>query len=293
MRNQEIKRLAVKSRDSLRSDIIKRYLNNKSAVFGAVILIVILVCCVFADFIVPRELVTKYNVSEKLLPPSTLHLFGTDNLGRDIFARVLHGARISVGIGVGATLASLMIGAAIASICAVFKKTDFIIMRIIDIITCVPAILLALVLLAVLGGNIFNMILTLAIVSVPGFAIRIRSVLLSVVEQDYVQAARLSGTSTLKLILKHILPNAIDPIIVDATMTTSSMMLSAAGLSFIGVGIAPPAPEWGAMLNYAQQYFQTKPYMAIIPGAAITITALSINLVGDGLRDALDPKTGR
>ena len=164
-------------------------------------------------------------------------------------------------------------------------------MRVVDVVTCIPGILLALVLLAVLGGSVFNMVLTLTIVSVPGFVLHIRAVVLGVVEQDYVKAARISGTKPVKLVLKHILPNAIDPIIVDATMTISGMMLSAAGLSVIGVGVAPPAPEWGAMLNYAQQYMRTAPYMAIFPGLAIALTALSINLVGDGLRDALDPKS--
>ena len=173
------------------------------------------------------------------------------------------------------------------------KKADFFIMRVVDVITCVPTILLALVLLTVLGGSVFNMVLTLTLVSVPGFVLRIRAVVLGVVEQDYVKAARVSGTRSIKLVVKHILPNALDPIIVDATMTISSMMLSAAGLSFIGVGVAPPNPEWGAMLNYAQQYFRTAPYMAIFPGLAITLTALSINLVGDGLRDALDPQADK
>lgn len=190
----------------------------------------------------------------------------------------------------GATLISLLIGAVLASVCALSKKMDFIIMRIMDVVSCVPSVLLALVLLAILGGSVWNMMLTLMIVSVPGFATRIRSVLLSVVEQDYVKAARVSGTRKLSLVLRHVLPNALDPIIVDATMTISSMLLSAAGLSFIGMGVSPPSPEWGAMLNYAQGYFRTNPHTAIFPGIAIALTALSINLVGDGLRDVLDPK---
>ena len=279
------------ARNSLATDIVKRYLHNKAAVVGAVILIVILFGIIFANLLVPSELVTAYNTKAKLQTPNAEHWFGTDNVGRDLFTRVLYGARISVGIGVGATLLSLIIGAAIASVCALSKKADFVIMRVVYVVTCIPGILLALVLLAVLGGSVFNMVLTLTIVSVPGFVLHIRAVVLGVVEQDYVKAARISGTKSVKLVLKHILPNAIDPIIVDATMTISGMMLSAAGLSFIGVGVAPPAPEWGAMLNYAQQYMRTAPYMAIFPGLAIALTALSINLVGDGLRDALDPKS--
>ncbi len=278
------------SRDSLFRDVVKRFIRNRAAVIGLVVLAVILFVIVFANFLVPESLVTAYDTRAKLSPPSAAHWFGTDNLGRDVFARVLYGARITVGIGVGATLTSLIIGALLASVCALSKKADFVIMRIMDVGTCVPSILLALVLLAILGGSVFNMMLTLTIVSVPGFTTRIRAVLLSVVEQDYVKAARISGTSTKVLVMRHILPNALDPIIVDATMTISSMLLSAAGLSFIGVGVSPPSPEWGAMLNYAQQFFRTAPYMAIFPGLAITLTALAVNLVGDGLRDALDPK---
>lgn len=293
MEEKKFKKMMHHSRDSLFSDVVKRYLRNPAAVIGGIILLVILFACLFANFLVPADLVTAYDTSAKLSPPSAAHWFGTDNLGRDLFARVLYGARISVGIGVGATLLSLILGAAIASVCSMSKKADLIIMRVIDVVTCVPSILLALVLLAIMGGSVLNMVVTLTLVSVPGFTLRIRAVVLGVVEQDYIQAARISGTRPVKLVLHHVLPNAIDPIIVDATMTISNMMLSAAGLSFIGVGVAPPAPEWGAMLNYAQQYLQTAPYMAIFPGAAIALTALSINLVGDGLRDALDPKTGK
>lgn len=292
MRSQQkaYKEMIHHSRDSLLRDVAKRFMRNKAAVVGFIILTVILFVIIFANFLVPEELVTAYDTQARLVGPSAEHWFGTDNLGRDIFARVLYGARITVGISVGATLISLLIGAVLASVCALSKKLDFVIMRIIDVVSCVPSILLALVLLAILGGSVWNMMLTLMIVSVPGFTTRIRSVLLSVVEQDYVKAARVSGTRKISLVLRHVLPNALDPIIVDATMTISSMLLSAAGLSFIGMGVSPPSPEWGAMLNYAQGYFRTNPHTAIFPGIAIALTALSINLVGDGLRDALDPK---
>ena len=292
MRSQQkaYKEMIHHSRDSLLRDVAKRFMRNKAAVVGFIILTVILFVIIFANFLVPEELVTAYDTQARLEGPSAEHWFGTDNLGRDIFARVLYGARITVGISVGATLISLLIGAVLASVCALSKKLDFVIMRIMDVVSCVPSVLLALVLLAILGGSVWNMMLTLMIVSVPGFTTRIRSVLLSVVEQDYVKAARVSGTRKISLLLRHVLPNAMDPIIVDATMTISSMLLSAAGLSFIGMGVSPPSPEWGAMLNYAQGYFRTNPHTAIFPGIAIALTALSINLVGDGLRDALDPK---
>ena len=270
--------------------IFRRYSRNKAAMLGLILFAILLFFIIFADVIVPSSMVTAYDTHAKFMMPGPGHIFGTDNLGRDVFARIVHGSRITVGIGVGATLASLVIGAVIASICAISKKADFVIMRIVDVCNCIPAVLLALVLLAILGGSVANMMITLTIVSVPGFVMTIRSVLLAVVEEDYVKASRLNGTSTHRLILHHILPNALDPIIVYSTMTISNMVLSAAGLSFIGMGVSPPSPEWGAMLNFAQTYYKTAPYLAVFPGAAIAITALSINLIGDGLRDALDPK---
>ena len=281
----------VNSRNSRFLDVVKRFVRNKAAVIGALVFLVILFVIIFADFIVPKEMITAYDMKETMLPPCKEHPFGTDNIGRDVFARIIHGSRITVGIGVGSTFASLIIGASIAAICALFKSVDFVVMRIIDILTCVPSILLALVILAAFGGSVPSMIFTLTFVSIPGFVITIRSILLRIVEEDYVKAARLSGTPTWKLVLKHIIPNAMDEIIVDATMTIAGMMMSAAGLSFIGMGIKPPSPEWGAMLNFARDYFRTAPYLSIIPGVAIALTALSINLIGDGLRDALDPKS--
>lgn len=286
----DVFRTAKRDSASPAVSLFRRYSRNKAAMLGLILFAVLLFMIIFADVIVPSSMVTAYDTHAKFMAPGPGHIFGTDNLGRDVFARIVHGSRITVGIGVGATLASLIIGAVIASICALSKKADFVIMRIVDVCTCIPAVLLALIFLAILGGSVLNMMITLTIVSVPGFVMTIRSVLLAVVEEDYVKASRLNGTGTFRLIVRHILPNALDPIIVYATMTISSMVLSAAGLSFIGMGVSPPSPEWGAMLNFAQTYYKTAPYLAVFPGAAIAITALSINLIGDGLRDALDPK---
>lgn len=289
--NKLKKMLHATQTPSLARDAFKRFLRNRAAVLGAVILTVVLFMILFADLIVPAEMVTAYDSMARLSPPTAGHIFGTDNLGRDVFARILHGARITVGIGVGATLAALALGAAIASICALLPKVDMVVMRFMDIWSCIPSLLLALVFLAVMGGSVANMMFTLTVVSIPSFTLHTRSVLLSVSEQDYVKAARLSGTKNVKLVLRHILPNAVDTIIVDATMTVSSMMLSAAGLSAIGMGVAPPSPEWGAMLNYGTGYYKNAPHLIVFPAIAIILTALAINLVGDGLRDALDPKS--
>lgn len=290
-REKEARKIRPAAGGSLFSDVVKRFVRNRAALLGLAILSVVVFVIIFADVLVPAAKVTAYNNREKLQGPSAAHWFGTDNLGRDMLARVIHGARISVGIGVGATLVSLLIGAALAAVCALFRRADFVIMRIMDVGNCIPSVLLALVLLAIMGGSVANMMITLTVVSVPGFVVRIRSVLLGLAEQDYIKAARLSGTRTVRLVLRHILPNAMAPVIVDATMTVSGMMLSAAGLSFIGMGVSPPSPEWGAMLNNAQRYFRTAWHMALFPGLAIALTALAVNLVGDGLRDALDPKS--
>lgn len=280
-------------KSSLTWDTLKRFMHNRAAVLGAAILLVILFLIIFANVLIPEARVTAYDAKARFSGPTAAHWFGTDNLGRDVFTRVLYGARITVGIGVGATLASLVIGAVLAAICSLSRRFDFIIMRFMEVWSSIPAILLALIFLAVLGGSVGNMMMTLTIVNVPGFTIHIRSVVLSVAERDYVKAARLSGSRGAKLVLKHILPNAIDTIIVDATMTISSMMLAAAGLSAIGMGVAPPSPEWGAMLSYATGYIKNYPHLFIFPGLAVVITAVAINLVGDGLRDALDPNSLR
>lgn len=276
---------------SLARDAFKRFLRNKAAMLGAVILLAVLFLIIFANVLIPKERVTAYDVRARNQGPSAAHICGTDATGRDVFTRLVYGTRITVGIGVGATMAALIIGAALASVCALSKKADFVIMRFMDLWNCIPSLLLALCLLAVMGGNVVNMMITLTLVSIPGFVIRIRAVVISVSEQDYVKASRLVGTKGVKLVFRHILPNAVDTIIVDATMTISSMMLSAAGLSAIGMGVAPPSPEWGAMLNYGMASYRTAPHLIIFPAIAIVLTALSINLVGDGLRDALDPKS--
>lgn len=278
---------------SLSQNTYKRFLRNKTAVLGAVILLFLVFLIIFANVLIPVEKVTAYDVTNRLTPPCAEHWFGTDNLGRDVLARIVYGTRISVGIGVGSTLLSLSLGAILAAVCSLSRRLDFIIMRVMDVWSSIPTILLALVFLAVLGGSVANMMLTLSVVSVPTFTLYIRSVVLSVAERDYVSAAYLSGSKSARLVWRHILPNAIDTIIVDATMTVSNMMLAAASLSAIGMGVAPPSPEWGAMLSYATDYIKTSPYLFIFPGCAVVLAAIAINLVGDGLRDALDPGSMR
>lgn len=269
---------------------LRRFFQNKAAVLGLAFLIILLVDILFAGQIADYT-ATQTNVSLRMIPPCAEHLLGTDYLGRDIFAMIVHGARVTVGIGVGCTLISLVISCVLASLCALYRKLDAVLMRVMDTISCVPVVLLAIALMAVLGTGVPNLILVMSVCSVPQFTRMIRSVLLSVVEQDYIPAARVSGTSQAKLIIRHILPNAVGPIVVQATMSVASMMLSAASLSFLNLGVGADIPEWGAMINISgiDQILQA-PYTIIAPCAAIALSALAISLVGDGLRDALDPR---
>lgn len=278
-------------RNSQLPEIWRRYKKNKAAMVGLVILIFIILIAVFADVIVPYEKCIEQVGSERLQGPSAAHWFGTDDLGRDLFARVIHGSRYSLLIGVSASLMALAAGAILGASAGYFGgMVDNIICRITDVFMCVPPILLSLAVVAALGSNMKNLIIAITVSCIPGNIRLIRSVVLTVAEQDYVEAARSYGASHARIIFKYVLPNAMGPIIVNTTMAISDMILSAAGLSFIGMGIQPPSPEWGALLSNAQKYMFTSLYLLIFPGIFILLSSLSFNLVGDGLTDALDPK---
>lgn len=278
-------------RNSQLPEIWRRYKKNKAAMVGLVILIFIILIAVFADVIVPYEKCIEQVGSERLQGPSATHWFGTDDLGRDLFARVIHGSRYSLLIGVSTSLMALVAGAILGASAGYFGgMVDNIICRITDVFMCVPPILLSLAVVAALGSNMKNLIIAITVSCIPGNIRLIRSVVLTVAEQDYVEAARSYGASHARIIFKYVLPNAMGPIIVNTTMAISDMILSAAGLSFIGMGIQPPSPEWGALLSNAQKYMFTSLYLLIFPGIFILLSSLSFNLVGDGLTDALDPK---
>ena len=246
---------------------------------------------VFADLIVPYELGIKVDGSIRLQPPSSEHWFGTDNLGRDVFSRIVHGSRVSLTIGIATTLISVVIGGFLGAAAGYYGgKADNIIMRLVDIFMCIPSILLALAIVAALGPGLRNLLIAITISYVPVFTRMVRAVILNVVDQDFVEAARAYGASDMRIILKYIAPNAMGPIIVQCTMGIAGMILSAASLSYIGMGIQPPEPEWGAMLSDAREFMRTAPYLIYFAGFSILLAALAFNLVGDGLRDALDPK---
>lgn len=272
-------------------DTCRRLSRNVSAVIGIVILLIFFFGAIFANQICPEELVTTQDASIRLQEPSAEHIFGTDAYGRDLFARVLYGSRISLTIGLFTAFFSLVIGGILRAAAAYYGgQIDNIIMRVMDIFSAIPGTLLALAIVAALGASMLNLLIAITISSIPGFVRLIRSTVLTVVESDYVEAARACGTRDGRTIMRHILPNAIGPIIVQTTSSISGMILQASGLSFIGMGVQPPTPEWGAMISEAREFMRTEPYLMIFPGVCIILAALAFNLIGDGLRDALDPR---
>lgn len=284
-------KMVRRKKNSQLPEIWRRYRKNKAAVLGLVILVLILGMAIFADLIVPYSKCIEQVGADRLQGPSLQHFFGTDEYGRDLFARVVHGSRFSLFIGVSTSLIALVVGSILGASAGYFGgQIDNWIMRIMDVFACVPPILLSLAVVAALGTNLRNLIIAITISCIPGNVRLIRSLVLTVAEQDYVEAARSYGTGTPRILFRYVLPNAMGPIIVNTTMSISDMILSAAGLSFIGMGIQPPSPEWGALLSNAQTYLFTAPYMLFFPGIFIVLSSLAFNLVGDGLTDALDPK---
>ena len=271
-------------------EIWRRFRTSKPAMLGLCLLIFVLCIAIFADVITPYENAISQSAN-RLDGPSAAHIFGTDELGRDLFARIVHGSRYSLLIGVSTSVLALVIGGLLGAIAAYYGGwVDNIIMRLTDVVMTVPPILLSLAVVAALGGSLRNLLIAITISCVPSMLRLVRSVVLGVVDEDYIEAARSYGASDMRIILKYVIPNALGPIIVTTTMNVANMILSAAGLSFLSLGVQPPAPEWGALLSDAKTYMFTAPHLLYIPGIFIVIAALSFNLAGDGLRDALDPK---
>ena len=268
-------------------DAIRR---NKAAMLGLVILLLFILITIFADLIAPYELVTT-QTRDILQPPSAQHWFGTDDLGRDVFARVIHATRVSLAIGLIATVLSVLVGGILGSV-AGYKggKLDEFLMRLMDALMCIPSTLLALAIVAALGTSMTNLILAITISSVPGVARVIRAVIINIVDEDYITAAISYSENDYRIITRYVLPNAVGPVSVYATMSISATILTAAGLSFIGMGVQPPTPEWGYMISEAQGSMRYASYLIMFPGFALLLASLAFNLLGDGLQDALDPK---
>lgn len=271
----------------------KYYKRNKIAVFALVVLILIILAAIFADLLTPYDY-TEQVPQDNFLKPSSEHIMGTDNFGRDIFSRVLKGAQISLKIGFSSVVISTVIGVIIGAFAGYYEGVfDAIIMRVMDTILSIPQLVLAIALAAALGGGMKNLILAVSLSSIPSYAKIVRSQVMAVKNLEYIEAAKLAGVNNLKLIFTEILPNCFAPIIVQATIGVGTAILSAASLSFIGMGIMPPEAEWGQMLSEGRAYIRNYPHITLFPGIAIALTILVLNIVGDGLRDAFDPKYRR
>ena len=268
----------------------KRFCENKAALLSLIVLLFIIFCAVFANLIVSYDKVIGQSLMQRLKSPSAEHWFGTDGYGRDIFARIIWGARSTLTIAFSTILISCLAGLILGVSCGYYGgKLDNIVMRLVDVIMCLPPILFSLSIVAALGTGMGNLIMAVSITMTPYFTRVIRASVMSVASQEYIEAARAAGATDLHIILRHVIPNSMGPIIVEATINLSYMIMLSSSLSFIGLGVQPPSPEWGAMLSDGREYMRYNPWIVIYPGLAIVITSLAVNLLGDGLRDALDP----
>ena len=270
-------------------EIWHRLLQNKGAVIGMIFLTVLVLAAALSPVIFDYETdVIGQNISERLMHPCAAHPFGTDEVGRDLFARVIYGARYSLAIGVGAVLLGLCVGLVTGSLAGFYGGIiDSILMRAIDIFYSIPNIMTAVVIVSVLGTSTFNLIIALAFSCASSFGRIVRAQVMTIRDQEYVESSYAMGLPTWKIILKHILPNCLSPIIVQVTLLIGSTIISASSLS---IGIPAPSPEWGALLSAGRSHIRDASYMCVIPGLAVMLTVLALNLLGDGLRDALDPK---
>lgn len=276
---------------SLWKDAFARIIKSKTSFIGLIIIVLLLVVAALAPVLAPYHPIDDASLIDRYQPPSSKHWLGTDELGRDILSRIIYGAQISIKIGVIAVGISAVFGVLLGGISGYLGRwVDMIIMRFIDILMAFPSILLAIALVAVLGRSLENAMIAVGLVGVPQFARIVRSTVLSVKEKEFVESARASGVKGPRILFKHVLPNCMAPIIVQATLSVGTAILDAAGLSFLGLGAQAPTPEWGAMLNDGVAALQTAPWVIMFPGLAILLVVLGFNLFGDGLRDALDPR---
>jgi peptide/nickel transport system permease protein len=277
---------------SIAHELWLRFLRNKTAVIGLVIFCVIVAVAITAPWIANYEtVVIKINIAERLQAPNARHWFGTDELGRDVLARIVHGAQVSLLIGIAAIFVSLMVGLVLGGAAGYYGgKTDSIIMRGMDVFLCLPDVLLALAIIAAFGNTKLNLIIAIGLSFSPKFSRVVRSAVMQVRDNEYVEAARSIGARDQRIIARHVLPNCVGPIIVQVTLYVANAILTIAALSFIGLGIQPPTPEWGNMLASGRTFMRDFPHVVVAPGLAIFFTILALNLLGDGLRDTLDPR---
>ncbi|NEN75839.1 ABC transporter permease subunit [Pelistega sp. NLN82] len=277
-------------------EFITHFMHNKGAVIGLIFLLLMVSCTIFAPYIAPHDPIVQYR-EHMLQPPvwqeggSWTFILGTDEAGRDILSRIIYGARLSLFIGICAVLITLLPGIFLGLLAGFYPKgIGRVIMRSADIMIALPSVLLAIAIMAILGPGIMNAMIAIAVVGLPAYIRLVRGSVMSELSKDYVVASRVAGAGIWRLMFVTVLPNCMAPIIVQATLGFSSAILDIAALGFLGLGVQPPAPEWGTMLATARDYISSAWWVVTFPGLAILLTVLAINLMGDGLRDALDPK---
>ena len=282
----------VKKKRGHYGEILHRFFKNKGAVIGLIIIVALTLTAITCPLVLDyREDITRNHARDRLQGPSWEHPFGTDELGRDIFKRVIWGSRFSLSIGLSSMFVSLIIGVFLGAVAGYYTGTvlENVIMRLSDVLGAIPSLLLGMVIVAVFGRSAFNIVIACSIMGISGFIRVTRASVMTVIGQEYVEASRAIGRTDFATLFFHVLPNALSPIIVEATLDVALMILSVSSLSFLGLGIPAPAPEWGSMLSSARQHIMSYPHFTL-PGFAILLTVLSFNLMGDGLRSALDPK---
>ncbi|MEC0369406.1 nickel transporter permease [Paenibacillus chibensis] len=271
-------------------DAWRAFRKNKTAMIGLFIIVVFIIIAVIAPAVAPFGYKDQ-QLMDRLKPPSSTHWFGTDDLGRDLFSRVLYGARISLWVGFFSVIASIIMGTALGIIAGYFGRwADMIISRLFDILLAFPSILLAIAIVAILGPSLQNALYAIAIVNIPTYGRLVRAKVLSLKNEEYITSARAIGMKNMRILISHILPNSLTPIIVQGTLGIATAIIEAAALGFLGLGAQPPEPEWGKMLSDSRQFIQKAPWTVVFPGVSIMLTVLGFNLLGDGLRDVLDPK---
>ncbi|MGM9522594.1 MAG: ABC transporter permease [Oscillospiraceae bacterium] len=280
----------VAKKQSRMGEVMKRLFSNPVAIASLVVIVIMLVLSIFADYIAPY---TAAEMTGDIFakPFENGHIFGTDNIGRDLFSRVVHGAKTSIALGAGATAIALVFGLIIGSLSGYFGGVfDNAVMRILDVIQSIPGVLLNMVLCVVLGGGVLNTTIALGIAGIPSFIRIQRASVMGIRDQEYIDAADMSNCNLAKKIMSHVIPNSLSPVIVTSTMRIGGTIMAAAGLSFLGVGVPQEIPEWGALLSAGRDYIKNYPYLTICPGICLIVFVLAMNLFGDALRDALDPK---
>lgn len=275
--------------NSLWADAWRRLRRNKMAMAALAVMIILIFCAIFADFVAPYSYEYQ-DLTNTFAYPCIEHPFGTDNLGRDIFSRVIYGSRISLQVGLIAVSIAVLVGGSLGAIAAFYPKADNIIMRFMDIFMAIPSLLMAMAITTALGSGTRNLMIAVGISSMPQYARIMRASVLTVKDQEFIEAAGSIGAANWRIIILHILPNAFAPLLVQATLGVGNAILSASTLSFLGLGIQPPTPEWGSLLSTGRNYIRQFWPMTIFPGIFIMLVVYALNILGDGLRDALDPK---